>query len=699
MQRLTLRRRLYWLFVEFFVLFLLVAGSVSFISFSRFRRNAIEERLLLARTVAHYLDATMSTALQNLGRLASQLPSLGPDAIPPMHAYRIQSVFRESIAVFNARGEPILADPSSTERIAPARLTPQESVTTLFPRETGRVRQALALIQPFQRGGATYYLVAEMNPLGSIMSTFLQTLGTEPDTHVFVADANGRVVAAPDQKQLFRTIADAPVLGDRIAAHRPYVSESDDRAVPNGDDAKTGFLTVMVPLRFAPWGVVVQQHERRAFAALYASQGGFLAAGILLVLMGLMLSRAVLKSVITPIHSLSEQAERLSRGDLATPISVQGDHEIDVLAGTMDGARKRLAETLGELQGLNESLERQVASRTQVLAAQYDNLRLLHAVSQIAISEREPERFVPDILRRIAEHYGFPAVALVTFPLDSSPVVYTYPGEASVPAFDDPDLPDGWDRRALKYQDRVQAVLIHPRLRRGNQEVMEALQRQLAVSLQGLYLLNRTLMQDAQRRALVRRLLDAGEEERRRIARELHDEISQLLTVVQLSLEGVEGDTTEMRKARDLLTQTQREVHRIIYDLRPSLLDDLGLSAAIKSHAANHLASLNTNLEIEEGLRLPPEAEIATFRIYQEIVTNILRHANAENVSVELYAAGDEIVLRVEDDGIGFSPEAKAEGVGIVGMRERAALVNGSIGFTSEAGMGTCVTLKVPVRS
>ncbi|OGK87934.1 MAG: hypothetical protein A2X52_22785 [Candidatus Rokubacteria bacterium GWC2_70_16] len=154
-----------------------------------------------------------------------------------------------------------------------------------------------------------------------------------------------------------------------------------------------------------------------------------------------------------------------------------------------------------------------------------------------------------------------------------------------------------------------------------------------------------------------------------------------------------------MSRARDLLAKTQQEIHRIIYDLRPSLLDDLGLSAALKSHAQEHLAGrgLSLSLEIEEGLPARPEIEIATFRIYQELVTNILRHAQAEHVSIELYERDGRLVLAVEDDGVGFDPDAKSAGVGLTGMRERAALLNGSIRFDSEPGMGTHVVVEIPI--
>jgi signal transduction histidine kinase len=205
--------------------------------------------------------------------------------------------------------------------------------------------------------------------------------------------------------------------------------------------------------------------------------------------------------------------------------------------------------------------------------------------------------------------------------------------------------------------------------------------------------------QNEQRKALVRRMMGATEDERRRLARELHDEIAQLLTVIQMSLHHIDLDTPELRQANRLLVKTQEEIHRIIHDLRPSLLDDLGLAAAMTSYADDHLKKhgLTVSLEIEEGLPSRPEVETVIFRIYQELVTNILRHAGADHVSVELYKRDDTLVLAVEDDGEGFDPEAKSEGAGITGMRERAALVNGTITFDSESGQGTHVIVEIPL--
>ncbi len=230
-------------------------------------------------------------------------------------------------------------------------------------------------------------------------------------------------------------------------------------------------------------------------------------------------------------------------------------------------------------------------------------------------------------------------------------------------------------------------------------KVNETLEHQVEIRTREIRkLLDRTLAQDGRRRTLVRRLLSAGEEERRRIARELHDEISQLLTVVMFALERIPDTDGGIARARELLARTQGEIKRIISDLRPSLLDDLGLAMAVRGHADEFLTSrgLSVNLEIEEDLELPSEVETTAFRIYQELATNVVRHSGAEHVAIELYVAGGRLVLSVEDDGAGFVPEEKA-GTGIIGLHERADLVGGTVRIESAPGTGTHVRFECPV--
>jgi signal transduction histidine kinase len=568
-----LRRRLNTVLLQWFLLFVILAGTVWVVFVPGLRQERVDDRLLLARTIAQSLDVTISQSIQGLGRLATDLPLALPEAAAGLRAFRFQSPFAEAAYLLDHQAALLAADPAAAQPLPASWLGYHEAVTPLVRKPGDGERPVLAIVQPFKRDGRAYYLVAEMNPQHSTLNQFLRDLKPSASMHVVVIDENGIVLASPDPAHLLKPLPGADAFAERIRGHRPLVIEDQPAPLVPGPRGEAA-LTVMAPLQFAAWGVVIEQSNEFAFAGLDATGRAWLLTGAGLALMGVLLARTLSRSVVRPIRQLSQQATAMRGGDLATPITVTGDYEIEALAGTLDEARARLRATLEQLQAFNVRLEEQVLARTKVI-----------------------------------------------------------------------------------------------------------------------------VQQDEQRKVLVRRMLGATEDERRRLARELHDEIAQLLTVIQLSLHRINLDTPEMRTASDLLVRTQKEIHRIIYDLRPSLLDDLGLPTAMRSYARDHLATqgLRVNLEIEDGLPPRPEIETVVFRIYQELVTNILRHAGAEQVSIELYERDARLVLSVEDDGRGFDPDAKSEGAGLTGMRERAALVNGTIRFDSGPDVGTLVVLEIPL--
>jgi PAS domain S-box-containing protein len=213
-------------------------------------------------------------------------------------------------------------------------------------------------------------------------------------------------------------------------------------------------------------------------------------------------------------------------------------------------------------------------------------------------------------------------------------------------------------------------------------------------------------------RALSHRLLSAQEEERRRIARELHDQIGQVLTAVKLNLESVARQTT-LGGALDLVPtaigtvdQAIGQVRSLSLDLRPSILDDLGLPTALRWYVDRQTRDTGIEGQVAaHGVeaRLPPELETACFRVVQEAVTNVLRHARAKGVWVELRRTGDHLELRVRDDGAGFDlAEAQARAalgtcMGLSGMQERVSLAGGRLEVTSAPGAGTQVVARFPV--
>jgi len=159
-------------------------------------------------------------------------------------------------------------------------------------------------------------------------------------------------------------------------------------------------------------------------------------------------------------------------------------------------------------------------------------------------------------------------------------------------------------------------------------------------------------------------------------------------------------------EAKGLTVRALDELHRLIYDLRPSILDDLGLLPAIRWFAERHLTPLGITVRCECSdldERLPVELAVALFRIVQEAITNIAKHAEAETVLVQCGPVGGELVIEIEDDGRGFDPAEvsvsgdTARGLGLAGMRERVELVGGQIAIDSAPGRGVHVTVRVPL--
>jgi two-component system, NarL family, sensor histidine kinase UhpB len=198
---------------------------------------------------------------------------------------------------------------------------------------------------------------------------------------------------------------------------------------------------------------------------------------------------------------------------------------------------------------------------------------------------------------------------------------------------------------------------------------------------------------EQERRESGRRALAAQEHERRRVARELHDEVGQILTGVMLEL-------AELPEARDAVRHALEEVRRIARELRPEVLDDLGLQSALRSLCTT--AAAHPGLRVERRLELgdadlDPDVELVVYRIAQESLTNVLRHAEASEVRVALATVDGGLRLVVRDDGRGLPPDIGAGGEGITGMRERALLIGGRLTVTALRGGGTEVRLDVPL--
>jgi signal transduction histidine kinase len=208
------------------------------------------------------------------------------------------------------------------------------------------------------------------------------------------------------------------------------------------------------------------------------------------------------------------------------------------------------------------------------------------------------------------------------------------------------------------------------------------------------------------RQAMLGRVVEAQEAERRRIARELHDDTGQSLVSVLMGLRLAEGsdDPVETRRMlaelRETITNSIRDLRALAVELRPTALDDFGLEPALERLTDTFARRTALTIELQTlGLevRLPPAVETALYRIVQESLTNIAKHAGAGIVSVVAQCHTDRAVVIVEDDGRGFDTGASAGGLGLISMRERAELVGGTLRLESSPGAGTTIAVEVPL--
>jgi signal transduction histidine kinase len=206
-------------------------------------------------------------------------------------------------------------------------------------------------------------------------------------------------------------------------------------------------------------------------------------------------------------------------------------------------------------------------------------------------------------------------------------------------------------------------------------------------------------------RDTVRRVVDAQESERRRLALELHDETGQALTSILLGVSSIRAARSDEEaeraeaEVRALVVQALQDVRALAVELRPAALDDFGLAPALErlGETFSERSGIETVVQANVGERLSPEVEITLYRVVQEALTNIVKHSGAEHVSIVISNREGSVAATIDDDGRGFeSADVRPDALGLLGMRERLALVGGTLEIESSAGSGTTIAAQVP---
>ena len=222
------------------------------------------------------------------------------------------------------------------------------------------------------------------------------------------------------------------------------------------------------------------------------------------------------------------------------------------------------------------------------------------------------------------------------------------------------------------------------------------------------------MLQDAKRhQEFGFKIIEAQEEERKRLSREMHDGPAQMMANVMMRSDliervfrdrGADAAIREIKDLKEMVKAALYEVRRIIYDLRPMALDDLGLIPTLRKYLRNVEEYISTTkiefISVRDAGRLSSRLEVAVFRLVQESVQNAIKHSGAHKVTVKIDIGKTNVVATIKDDGKGFDPYTMKEGsFGLIGMRERVELLEGELTIDSKPGMGTLIMFNIPVTS
>jgi len=242
----------------------------------------------------------------------------------------------------------------------------------------------------------------------------------------------------------------------------------------------------------------------------------------------------------------------------------------------------------------------------------------------------------------------------------------------------------------------------------GDEDILREIAAQMMIALQNAHQLETIRGKNGELQALSAAIVEAQESERRHIALELHDEVGQMLTALDLMLsmpfKNGAAMPPELQEARTLVNDLTRLIREMSLDLRPSMLDDLGLVPTLVWHFSQYMQQTAITVDFEYGevqRRFPVMIETTVYRIVQEALTNVARHAGVESVSVRLWLADDMLSVQIEDTGKGFhaAVQSSRHSVGLLGLRERAQMVGGNCEIESHPGAGTIITAHIPLES
>ena len=641
LSNLGLQRRIQLLIVIGLAAVLVSAWVAGMQAIQQSTQRDLDHQLTIAGVVAAALDRRLDSALRLLGDTASQLaasetrptqlsPPADPDQAASTHLLRDRqlelSAYGQRLFWLDPAGLLLWAEPadpgmpptafsdllakhlnlsqnpyyvSNLEQprgsstpcvwlVVPVRLPPQGSLPPEGGRAGGEVESLLVEqigIDQLSLGA----LVGQLNPADAVQIAVIDHAGVVlaadwPQSHLQPSQPAGMPAGGTDQI--------AQLIDNRqIAVRECHECHTAADEAPRVSDEIMAF----VPLKTAPWGVVVRQPAQAVAApATYFWQRLLLGGGIALGMALLVTWWLVSRNIVKPIQALDEASAQMASGRLDVPIRNGGVDEVARLTANLERMRVKLEATLDDHLRGKQALQQVVEEHTAELTALYEQLE-------------------------------------------------------------------------------------------GRKDMCKR---------------------------LLGRVLTAQEAERARLARELHDSIGQSLSAIIMTTTAVEnslpdalsGDKGKLVNVRTMATQALHDLRGLIFDLRPEILDDLGLALALRSQVKTYLEPAGVRVQLQAaGLKdqLPSEVETTIFRVVQEAITNIGRHAHATEASIVLTKKDNKLMVRVQDNGVGFDlalvNNGRRQAWGLRGMEERVTMLGGQLFISTRPGGGTVLQAEVPL--
>ncbi len=587
----------------------IILASLGFVSYYQIQRtieSSYDDRLTESRIIAASIERIIEENLTRLYdiSLSDQIDlndgNWAPERSLLREAY-LYSIFSDGVFLLDTLGNVLLSyPPREGWNINLLGIPPVTKVLTdmrpvissVFTMEPSRRKVIFALVPLKDRNGNVVGTAGGLiDPTNRFITRILSNIAVDPRTNIELVDSMGIVIASNHPDSVLSGIDHNNFLSRLIqerastvaACHRCHLPER------SGPSRKSEDILAFAPLNIAPWGIAVRVPRDLVYAPSSDLREGFLMLGVIALGTSFILALGMSKSIVKPVQQLIRASDRIARGNLGVPVSMEGNDEIMTLSQHLDDMRMKLAASLESIRKQNAELEERVRERT----------------------------------------------------------------------------------RELEEKQNVNELLL-------------------------------------------RKIITSQEDERKRIARELHDDALQALAAILMSVEMCRLHPESMSPDKVLnikhtVTGVINEMTNVIQNLRPTVLDDLGFEAGILWLIDRNLKergiTFHINMQDLDEDRLTPELQITLFRVFQEATSNIARHSGAENVFIYLRTDPERFTMSIEDDGMGFDTATVFEntmngrGLGIMGMKERLSQVNGRLRLCSTPGQGTVLLCSAPLTA